>query len=191
MNDQVIKYQFPVYHHHFWRGSVFTAVCLFVFLFIGRTTKKVIGWFWWIWGTDRFRIRDDQALKVIRSTFWIFFSYFIDSSVVGWYEKWKWSWENQLQHSARKFRLMYLLRAGNDSVLISLWCGRDYALYWHQRCGNNLCLYFYDWHHYWLSSCENMFNWLPTTRWICFVLVCLFVYLVDKRTTQNVIIEFC
>jgi len=85
---------------------------------------------------------------------------------------------------------MYLLRAGSDTVLISLWRGGDYALYWHQRRCNNLCLYFYDWHHCWLSSCENMFNELPTTRWICFVSVCLFVFLADSRTTQNVIVEF-
>ena len=31
--------------HHFWRGSVFTAVCLSVCLFVGQITQKVVSKF--------------------------------------------------------------------------------------------------------------------------------------------------
>jgi len=38
----------------------------------------------------------------------------VDSPVLDWHEKW--SWENQLQHKAEKFRLRYVLLASIDTA---------------------------------------------------------------------------
>jgi len=43
--------------------------------------------------------RADQIMEVIR-TYSRYFTTFIESPVINWCEKWKWSWNNQLQHSA-------------------------------------------------------------------------------------------
>jgi len=45
----------------------------------------------------------------------------MDSAVMDWCEKWKWIWENQLRHGARKPRPLYLLFAGNDTVPTLMW----------------------------------------------------------------------
>jgi len=63
--------------------------------------------------------RVDYISEVIRNIYLIF--YRINNSVVDWCEKWKWSWENQLLHSAEKFRLTYVPISRNGTVPTSTW----------------------------------------------------------------------